>query len=205
MITSIIRYILFVQYILLNFHSFTISVKTYQVQRLNESSYLVTSFPDSEFETFSSKAFVPKGPIDKMVFLNTGKDPFSTIATGGLGSLGGAKAVKPNARLLPASYINKARENYFKHYFSETKKPVITNAVLPPLPNQDPAFFNYEVKSNLEFNLLKARNLVSVLISESQYQDVDGKTKDKSIIKKKAVMQRPRRRYLWKTVRNPYT
>lgn len=191
MITSVIRHIFFVQYILLNFHSFTLSVKTYQVQRINQSSYLVTSFPDSEFETFYSKGYQPKVPIDKMVFLNSGKDALNTIITGGLGD---SKVGKPNAKL-PASYINKARENYFKHYFSETKKPMVPKGGLTPLPNQDLVFYNYELKSNLEDNVLKARNLASILISESQY---------KPIIKKKAVMQRSRRRYLWKTMRNPY-
>lgn len=200
MITSIIRYILFVQYILLNFQSFTISVKTYQVQRINQTSYLVTSFPDSEFETFYSKGYEPKAPIDKMVFLNPVKDSLNIIATGGLGDL---KVGKPNTKL-PASYINKARDNYFKYYFTETKKTMATKPGLPPLLNQDPAYLNYEYKWNLEYNLLKARNLASVLISESQYQDVEGKAKYKPTIRKKDVMQRPRRRYVWKTIRSPY-
>lgn len=200
MITLIIRYILFVQYILLNFHSFTISVKTYQVQRINDSSYLVTSFPDSEFETFYSKAYEPRGPVDKMVFLKAGKDPLTNFVTG---SLGYSKVMKPSTQL-SASYINKARDNYFKQYFSERKKPMDTYTGLPALANQDPAYLNYEMKSSIEFNLIKARNLASVLVNESQYQDHQAKRKASSIIKKKDVTYRPRRRYLWRTIRSPY-
>lgn len=196
MITSIIRHILFVQYILLNFHKFSISVKTYQVRRINASSYLVTSFPDSEFETFSSKAYEPKDPVDKTVFFNPVNDP---LITEGLedGYVG-----KPNVKL-SASYINKARDNYFKHYY-DTKKPVITNAGLPSSPTQDLSLFDYESRSNLDFNLLKARNLASVLISESQYPNIEGKSKDKSVIKRKNILQRPRRRYHRKPLKNPY-
>lgn len=200
MIASIIRHILYVQYILLNFHSFTVSVKTYQVHRINESSYLVTSLPDSEFELFNSKVYDPKGSVDKMIFLNPGKD---TLNPFDVGSLGESKVEKPNTKV-SASYINKARENYFKHHFSESKKPVATNMELPHQSNQDAIYLNYEIKSNLESNLLKARNLASVLINESIDQDLEGKTKDKPIIKKKDVMQRTRRRSLKKSFRNPH-
>lgn len=196
MITSVIRHILFIHCILLHFHTFSISVKTYQVQRINESSYLVTSFPDSEFETFYSKAYAPKDTEDKMIFLNPVKDSLITS------SLEDVKVVKPNAKL-PASYINKARDNYFKHYLTETKKPVVSNAGSPPLVTQEPALFNYDIKTNLELNLQKARNLASVLINESQCPDLEGKTKDKSI-KNKDLIKRPRRRNLRKSIKNLY-
>lgn len=194
MITSIIRHILFVQYILLHFHTFSICVKTYQVQRINESSFLVTSFPDSEFETFYSKPHAPKDTEDKMIFLNPIKDPLFTS------SLEDVKVGKANAKL-PASYINKARDNYFKHYLTEPKKPVVTNAV--PLANQDSALFNYDNKLSLELNLQKARNLASVLISESQDPVLEGKTKDKPI-KNKDVRKLPRRRNIRKSLKNLY-
>lgn len=197
MIALIARYILFIQFIFNSFTTFSISVKTYQVRRINESTYLVTSFPDMEPD--SHKRFLNDNSQDKLIPLEDKKytDDFdTTMSTVTVGE----KKDKVKHKNITPEMIKKARENYFRTYFATMKKSNISFSLLPEKANSymNLVETNNETNvSSIKFkqNLLTARKFATVLINELQYQ-VDTKTKDKFLDetrRKKRYINRKRR------------
>lgn len=197
MIALIARYILFIQFIFNSFTTFSISVKTYQVRRINESTYLVTSFPDMDPD--NHKRFLNENNQDKMIPLEDKKytDDFdTTLSTVTVGE----KKDKVKHKNITPEMIKKARENYFRNYFATLKKSNISFSLIPEKAN---SYMNL-VESNNETNvssvkfkqnLITARKFATVLINELQYQ-VDTKTKDKFLdeaSRKKRYINRKRR------------
>lgn len=174
MIALITRYILFIQLIFNSFTTFSISVKTYQVRRINESTYLVTSFP--EFDNENHKRFLTESStsINNVVTLNDDKryteDYDTTMSTVTVGE----KRDKARQKIITPELIKKARENYFRSYFATMRRTNFTSL----LPDKVNPYINLAESSNentvltvkFKQNLLTARKLASLLINEAQYQ-----------------------------------
>lgn len=149
--------------IFISLTTFGTSVKTYQVRRLNDSSYLVTSFPDYDYENYYRR-FDAKERKENVISLSRKSsnsiDDYETTAL---------NEVKSKNKI-SSSLINKARDNYFKTFYTTKKKPMNTkmclqqkgfnfsNTVLANIKENKPV-------SRLYLNLEKARNLASILIS----------------------------------------
>lgn len=172
-----LNYFLLVKCFLISFITHTISVKTYQVRRVNESTYLVTSFPELDYENYKN---VVTGnvlsPKNKETTLSDDKrSPFpstlsffySTVSTVSVGDSKNRSKLK-----IPASVINKARDNYFRHFYATMKKSNISlfpqkfNHQYMTLPETDVGEKN--PVSSVNNNLLTARKLASLLITEVQ-------------------------------------
>ncbi|CAG9792116.1 unnamed protein product [Diatraea saccharalis] len=156
--------VLLVKCIFISFFTISISVKTYQVRRVNESTYLVTSFPEFDYENFrlyqeyTLKPRYPpstdKGKSSRSVYHNT-----KTVTIVG----GTNENMKPK---VPASVINEARDNYFKTFYATMRKSIQTNHHFITMTEA-----TAEKKHNLtnfNQNLLTARKLASFLIGEVQ-------------------------------------
>lgn len=156
--------------ILLKFYLFLLSfafptncVKNYQVRRIDESSYLVTSLPDYDY---ISKLLENK--TDPVVPMNDDKRAFTTNTAAV--TVGDARKSKK----VPFSVINKARDNYFKNFYATMKQP-ISNALLRDKVTPKVEFTNNNidvkgVTNKIDSNIQMARKLASVLITEVQYQ-----------------------------------
>ncbi|CAD0198710.1 unnamed protein product [Chrysodeixis includens] len=199
MIALIARYILFIQFIFSSFTTFSISVKTYQVQRINESTYLVTSFPDMDPDTH--KRYLDKDDENKVITPNGEKKYTEDLDTTQSTVTVGEKKIKPKQKNVSPEVIQKARENYFRKYFAKTKKMNNSGSLIPEKassymnlvePNKET---NVSSGGKFKQNLLTARKYATVLINEIQYQ-VDTKTKEKILEesrRKKRYMNRKRR------------
>uniref|UniRef100_A0A2A4JNB9 Uncharacterized protein n=1 Tax=Heliothis virescens TaxID=7102 RepID=A0A2A4JNB9_HELVI len=182
MISLITRYILFIQFVFNSFTTFSISVKTYQVRRINESTYLVTSFP--ELENDNHKRYSDNNIPNKIVTLNDDKKFTEEYETTMSTVTVGDKREKAKSKSLSPELIKKARENYFRTYYATMKK---SNYNLTMIPDRVNNFINLvEISSennnisSMKFkqNLVTARKLATILINVAQTQ-TDLKTKDK--------------------------
>lgn len=186
MISLITRYILFIQLIFSSFTTFSISVKTYQVRRINESTYLVTSFPELDSE--NHKRYSENITPFKVLTLNddkkTTEDYDTTMSTVSTVTVGERKAKFKQKPQITAEFIKKARENYFRTYFAAIKKTNVSHSLVPEKSN---IYINMvEVNNNettgqsakFKQNLITARKFAMLLINEAQYQ-ADMKVKDK--------------------------
>ncbi|CAF4854899.1 unnamed protein product [Pieris macdunnoughi] len=118
------------------------TVKNYQVRRINDTTYLVTCYPEIDCLDFESQ-IVPVNDKRYTAFVNTWREP-TTITVG----------EKPKHKPPSASFITKVRENYFRHFFATKKTPTPTD-----VDNMYDAF-------SLDRNLQKARRLASLLKAE---------------------------------------
>lgn len=139
-------------YLLLNFvfiyyTAFCKSLNTYKVCRVNESTYLVTTYPDWDYEQLQT------------VTSNGTEIPVNV----------GEKREKPKLKL-SASFINKARENYFKTIYSTFKKSNNTDSVITANIQKSNPMEEIEADSNK--NLLVARKLASILLDEIQNDNI---------------------------------
>lgn len=165
MISLITKYILFIQLIFNSFTTFSISVKTFQVQRINESAYLVTSLP--EFETENHKRFSNKKTKNKIVPLNDKKHTddydfkMSSVTVG-------EKRDKLRHKPVSAEFIKKVRERYFRTYYATIKK---SSSLLPEKLN--PFLLDITNSSTIktakfQHNLLTARKIALLLFDQLQ-------------------------------------
>lgn len=177
MIALATKHVLFMQWILTGLVTFSCSVKTYQVNRINESSYLVTSLPDFEHAKIDKKA-----NVNRIIPINNDKRSFtindyydSTPSTVNVGEK------KENFKTkIPASFIKKARDQYFRNYYPTMKtsnnlySPEINSySELTPLKKCEPL----QARHNLNI----ARYLASRLILGKQ----DKSGQDNKIIRNK--------------------
>lgn len=155
------KYVLFTQWILTGL-TFTNSVKTYQVDRINETSYIVTSFPD--YEQYK-RMFHMKSNIDNL-FTNNDKrsigiDYYNTPTV----TVGDKKYMKSK---IPSAYIKKVREHYFRNYYATMNKPKTPQ----DLYSTKPLVFDVletdkdSKPMKLQKNLKTARKLASKLVFE---------------------------------------
>lgn len=156
--------------ILLRFYVFLISfalpsycVRNYQVQRINESTYLVNSLPDYDFnskllENRKTDTAVPMRGREELL----NKDITTLVAVDDT----------KKSKKLPYSVINKARENYFRNFYATSKQPIASNLHEKVNSSSDVDFNRSIVKANdinediVGSNLDIARNLAAVLINE---------------------------------------
>lgn len=202
MISLITRYILFIQFIFNSFTTISISVKTYQVDRINETTYVVTSLPEIDTDSRDNrKRFLDQknttGSLDDLIPLMYDKfttgDFGTTISTVTVGE----KKEKVVPKITP-ELIKKARENYFRTYFAMLAKLNATSS-----PQGDNAFQNLtlletstdnnRLTAKLNQNLQIARKFASVLINEGQIQ-VEFKAKDKFSLYESEFKRRKRQK-----------
>lgn len=188
------NYFLIVKCILISFFTFSTSVKTYQVRRVNESTYLVTSFPEFDYDDFK-KSFEEKTTTNKVLSLNDDKrSPYSLSffdSTSSTVTVGDKREKAKNN--IPASVINKAREDYFRTYFATMKKSNLS--LLPykthPYMNLAESLLDPNNSSlNLNHNLVIARKLATVLIDEGQNSH---SAKFRGVRKKRRIVMRRNR------------
>lgn len=156
------------------FNSFTthsISVKTYQVRRINESTYLVTSLP--EFENENHKRFSNDKSSNKVVPLNDYKrytGYYESTMSGVRSSVTvGEKRDKVKNGTVSAKFIKAVRERYFRTYYTTNKKSTIS--LLPEKISPFLAEISNDgagVTVKLKQNLFKARKIASVVINQFQ-------------------------------------
>ncbi|CAH0721554.1 unnamed protein product, partial [Brenthis ino] len=166
------------QWILTGLVTFSCSVKTYQVNRINESSYLVTSLPDFEH----AKKFDKKANGNRIVPINNDKRSFtindyydSTPSTVNVGEK------KENLKVtIPASFIKNARDQYFRNYYPTMKT---SNSLYSPEVNSYSELAPLKKCKPLQsrHNLNIARYLASRLIMGEQ----DELGQDNKIIRNK--------------------
>lgn len=163
-----LNYFLVVKCIFISFFTFSISVKTYQVRRVNESTYLVTSFPEFDYENFDKttkkETTISDGKISTYYTTASYFDGTTSTVT-----VGDNK--DRTKQRISASEINKARENYFRQFYATVKKSnmsLLPLKVQPYLTLADSTFEPPNSVANLNHNLLIARKLASVLVTEVQ-------------------------------------
>lgn len=168
MIASTIKTILLNYCIILYLSEFAVGVKTFQVRRINYSTFMVTSLPEFDYDNYKNMINFKR---TKGKLLSFSDDTFeaydmTTIPIGG----------KRNKAKVPALYINKIRENYFRHYYGTLKKSnKTTMSLIPssitdkPILTNSSAIALKSANSGLIANIDKARRLASVLIGEGQY------------------------------------
>lgn len=180
-------YILFIQYIVTRFVPQAISVKTYEVRRLNESSYIVTSFPEYDFDDTKGTDSTCNG---KIVFMNDNKEfmkpdhnPTHQTTTVSID-----ESVIKKTHVISADAIKKARENYFKTFYATMKTPSKTTLNAPMFfsslnyPDINP---KGKGGTQLNHNLEMARNLALTLIFGLQKHDHDVVKFKDSVVKRK--------------------
>lgn len=205
MFSLILKYILFIQCVFVSFIKITDSVKTYQVRRINESSYVVTSFPDLEYDSYNKILKQPSkdGVVSLTDNMTTTTENYNTITTV---TVGEKKDLHKFKNKVSSSMINKARENYFKNFYATLKKPINTNISL--LPQKMTPYSNFNLmgttkSSYFQRNLNVARKLALMLISEAKGDnnplnapsDKTIVTNDKVSARKTKSRLRKRRRY----------
>lgn len=173
MISLVTRYIFFIQLIFSSFTTFSISVKTYQVRRINDTTFLVTRFPEFDFD--NKKRYLEANSTNNyqesyfplMQQKHTTEDyEITTVSVGD-------KRPKPKPKIT-SEVIKKARENYFRRYFSIVAK---TNTNISLLPEGFHTYTNMvegideaDYSNKLKQNLMTAKKLAGILLSEGKFQ-----------------------------------
>ncbi|CAH2062944.1 unnamed protein product, partial [Iphiclides podalirius] len=184
------RYIFFIQYIVTRFVPQATSVKTYEVRRLNGSSYIVTSFP--EYDYGNSKG-VDLSSNAKVIFMDDEKKVMkaghsntgcanTTVTVGG--------NITKNRYKMSAKAIKEARERYFKTFFATMKKTTTTANFNHSAPSaylswNDPDVNVKGASVQMKENLQNARKFASLLIFELQKRDNDPLKVMDSTVKRK--------------------
>lgn len=179
--------ILFMHWILTSLITLSCSVKTYQVNRINESTYLVNSLPEDYDKRLKSSN-------DNIVVMNNDKrsfDPYTEIVNGGPKNL-----YKPK---LSASYINKARENYFRKLFGTTTSSSLkTSPYYYKTPN-----FVFQLQQNIYTARKLASSLMLLVKNDMVRQNARlDFTKQKRL---RRELNKKRRRYFYKIIPNKRT
>lgn len=149
------EHVLFMQWILSGLVTFSFSMKTYQVNQLNDSSYIVTSLPDTDYP------YITKPKVHRFVPINIG----NYNSTLNLVVVGERKYLKPK---IPESIIKQGREMYFSKYYATLNKPSISSPLYSPklFPKGELTSFRTPNPLHLQENLQVARKLASRLIVE---------------------------------------
>lgn len=164
MISLITRYIFFIQLILNSFTTFSYSLKTYQVQCINESTYLVTSLP--EFENVNRKR-LSHNAITKLFSLNDAKRSTNHHSSTRSSVTVGEERRKIQAKTISPEFIKKVRENYFRTFHTTVGKA--THSLLPDKLNRyqiDISTSSTDLTAKINSNLVIARKIASVLINK---------------------------------------
>lgn len=149
------EHVLFMQWILSGLVTFSCSMKTYQVNQLNDSSYIVTSLPDTDYP------YITKPKVHRFVPINIG----NYNSTPNLVAVGERKYLKPK---IPESIIKQGREMYFSKYYATLNKPSISSPLYSSklFPKGELTAFRAPNPLHLQENLQVARKLASRLIVE---------------------------------------
>lgn len=179
MISLITKHVLFMQWILTDLVTFSCSIKTYQVERINESSYLVTSFPHFHQKRIKNiRNFKRIIPIDNNKrYVNFYSYYDSTPCTVNVDGRKGAKGK------IPASVINKARDHYFRHYYATLKTTVPEFPMRDSFKDLTPS--GNHVSSKLKHNLNRSRFLALRLIVGVKCNDLEQEKSVESVKRNK--------------------
>lgn len=169
------RYILFVQYIVIRFVPQAISVKTYEVRRINESAYLVTSFPEYDYGTSRG---IDLNSDAKVVSMDDQKKVLKSGHNIGDNSNGMSMDENPHKHKQKISpfAIKDARKSYFKNFYATMRKVPITTLASSASPTYS-GLLDSDLKDYkgaivpVDSNLITARKLASILVYELQYSD----------------------------------
>lgn len=180
MISLITKHVLFMQWILTDLVTFSSSIKTYQVERINESSYLVTSLPQFDHRRFKNmrnfKRIIPIDNNKRYVTVNSyyGSTPCTV-------NVGGRKGTKAR---IPASMINRARDHYFRHYYATLKTTVPELPIRNSFEDSTPPR-SHQIPSKLKHNLNRSRCLALRLIVGVTRNDLERENKVESVKRNK--------------------
>lgn len=151
---------------------FTVCVNIYKIRRLNESTYLVTSFPEWDYEQFSkSPSYVEKQDPYQDIFLNYKTNVEVDNVKANDVDILGLQEEKGNSKISP-EFIAKARDNYFRTYYNTSKKLNKTKYLFPYniFKTDNNKYENWtNIISRYENNNLRmARKLACILLGEIQ-------------------------------------
>lgn len=171
-LTLVKKSILFIQCIILYF-GYAKSVKTYQVHRVNATSYLVTAYPEIDYDYFKPKENMKDIDIKSAKTFNYDKKLtllFETTLSTVL--VDEKRNIRKNK--VSDEFIKKVREQYFKEYFATMKTPISKASLIPDkikpyvnfLKKNTDTIYNSTSITASERNLLKVRRLATLLIDE---------------------------------------
>lgn len=174
-----------IKYIIFSLNKFAICVETYQVRRINKSTFLVTNVPDINYNKYGNDMHPEKAEntllLTKNDYIFKEHNRPTTVSIG----------EKKNKVRIPSSYIKRARAMYFKHFYETTTKT--NNSTLLPQKNENiNTEFRNRVKSgetSFKRNQDTVKRLVALLISENinirhKEENIDVKTQKKRGVRK---------------------
>lgn len=150
--------------------------KTYKVHRLNDSTYLVTSYPEWKYDELQ---FVHNNNVvndERKEHFIDGKRESSSSNSDTANAINVGGRSKETSTKIPSSLIAKARENYFRTFYATMKSPekpvyVLTNKMFGPTridTKSEITALSHSNGVNNE-NLVMARKLASILLGEIQF------------------------------------